>query len=105
MSSMQMPFSESFSVATTCGSLGPFQSKDELQKASMKSPLGQWSVHWRWPWKPAAMALRPTPSSPKPISTSLGLPFIMSRMMMAILVTYSQSASLAARDFWILAGL
>ena len=27
--------------------------------ASMKSPLGKWSVHWRWPWKPPAMALWP----------------------------------------------
>ena len=31
----------------------PFQSNDELRIASMKSPLGKWSVHWRWPWKPA----------------------------------------------------
>ncbi len=30
----------------------PFQSKEELRIASRKSPLGKWSVHCRWPWKP-----------------------------------------------------
>ena len=45
MSSMHTPFSESFSVATICGARAPFQSKDELSIASMKSPFGQWSVH------------------------------------------------------------
>ena len=44
-SSMVAPFSESFSVANTCGALIPFQSKLELRIASMKSPLGLWSVH------------------------------------------------------------
>ena len=34
----------------------PVQSKFVLRMVSRTSPLGKWSVHWRWPWKPAAMA-------------------------------------------------
>ena len=43
----------------------PFQSKELFSMASMKSPLGQWLVHWRWPWNPARMALCPRASSPQ----------------------------------------
>ncbi len=102
---MHTPFSESFSVARICGIFLPVQSKDELQNVSITSPFGQWSVHCRWPWKPPAIALRPTASSPKPISASLGLPTIMSRAMIAIFTRYSQSASFCARVFWMALGL
>ena len=105
MSSMQTPLRESFSVAIRYGARAPFQSKDVFSIASRKSPFGQWSVHWRCPWKPARIALRPTASSPKPISPSLGLPTIMSRTTIAIFTTYSQSRSFASRLFWMAFGL
>ena len=38
---MHTPLRMSFSVAMTCGIFLPFQSKDELQIASMTSPFGQ----------------------------------------------------------------
>ena len=89
----------SFSVATTYASRIPFQSNVLHIKASVKSPFGFQSVHWRWPWKPAAIALWPIASSKKPISRSFGLPFIKSRTMRVIFTTNSQSASLPARSF------
>lgn len=44
-------------VAMTIGSRTPFQSNELLSSASAVSPFGYWSVQWRWPWKPPAMAL------------------------------------------------
>ena len=61
--------------------------------ASMKSPLGKWSVHWRWPWKPPRMALCPRASSPQSSSARRGLPTIRSRAISVILTTVSQSRS------------
>ena len=92
-SSMATPFKVSFSVAKGVGCLGPFQSKVEARMASEKSALGSQSVQLRWPWKPPATAFLPRASSCQPISASLGLPYRMSRMIMVILVTNSQSLS------------
>jgi hypothetical protein len=94
---MERPFRQSFSVAKTKGSRMPFQSKDELSIASMKSPFGKWSLQCRWPWKPPRIALRPRASSPKPAAASRGLPTMRSRAMIAILTDVSQSASFWAR--------
>ena len=96
---MVAPLRLSFSVAKTCGARTPFQSKLELRIASMKSPLGAWSVHWRWPWKPPRMALRPIASSPKPSSARRGLPTRMSLVIRVILTTVSQSRSSSSRLF------
>ncbi len=64
----------------------------------MKSPLGMWSVHCRWPWKPPTIALWPSASSPKPMAASFGLPCIRSRPMSAIFTEISQSLSSWARE-------
>ncbi len=80
----------------------PFQSNEVFIKASAKSPLGMWSVHWRCPWNPPAMALCPKDSSLNPISFNFGLPHIKSRNTINILTTYSQSASSSIRFFFFL---
>ena len=59
--------------------------------------IGEWSVHWRWPWKPPRMALCPRASSPQSSSARRGLPIIRSRAIMVILTTVSQSLSFWAR--------
>ena len=76
----------------------PFQSNDEFKIASMKSPLGRWSVQCRWPWNPATRALWPSASSPKPSSANRGLPTIMSRAIMAIFTDHSQTRSFSAAE-------
>ena len=80
------PFRVSFSVAKGVGAFLPFQSKLEAIMASVKSALGSQSVQLRCPWKPPAMAFLP-------ISSSLGLPYKISRMIMVILVMNAQSLS------------
>ena len=94
---MPAPLRASFSVATMYGARLPFQSKDELRMASRKSPFGKWSVHWRWPWKPAAIALWPCACSPRPIAASRGLPVIRSRAISAIFTLSSHSVSICSR--------
>ena len=79
-------------MATIMGSRMPFQSKEELSSASIMSPLGKWSVHWRWPWKPAAMALCPQLSSTKPMAASFSLPIIRSRAIMVIRMQVSSTS-------------
>ena len=96
---MATALQESFSVANTYALRIPFQSNVLHIRASVKSPLGFQSVHWRCPWKPAAMALCPMASSLKPISRSRGLPFIKSRTIRVIFTTNSQSASFCSRVF------
>ena len=87
------PFRVSFSVAKGVGAFLPFQSKLEAIMASVKSALGSQSVQLRCPWKPPAMAFLPRASSCQPISSSLGLPYKISRMIMVILVMNAQSLS------------
>ena len=83
-------------MATTEGWRMPVQSKFVFKMVSSTSPLGKWSVHWRWPWKPAAMAPWPPASSSKPSSARRGLPCMRSRPMSVIFVTnFHQSSCLS----------